>query len=103
MIGKNGKNGNEQAEPEPKSSAKIARLSDKGKKKRQKNECLEMRYETLLKVLAQNNKGFSKQVNAGLGNKSTCKKYCRYYDFGVPPLHSFFDKHFQFLGYVFGC
>ena len=36
QVGKNSKNGNEQAEPEPKSSAKIARLRENGKKKGEK-------------------------------------------------------------------
>lgn len=37
---------------------------------------LEMRHETLLKVFAQHNEDFAKQVDAGLRSQSTYNKYC---------------------------
>ena len=40
---------------------------------------LEMRHETLLKVFAQHNEDFFKQVNAGLRCPSTYNKYCTVY------------------------
>ncbi len=40
---------------------------------------LEMRHETLLKVYAQHNEDFAKQVSAGLRHDSTYHKYCTVY------------------------
>lgn len=40
---------------------------------------LEMRHETLLKVFAQHNEDFAKQIDAGLRSQSTYNKYCTVY------------------------